>query len=251
MNRFTQTQYDNVQPSDYNKYMNYPLLPLAMALEPLLSSIEQLDYYIKSSRYACRYPSSDNLSFDESAAVYLYADEAGKQTLNSTLNRALRSGKHSLIEPWFLFLKLFNTALEKLPTVSGTFWRGMYADIAMNLRHNEQIVWGSVSSCSSSLDIIKCYLDNNSVLCSIEVINGKRICGYTHYTKENEVLLLPGTHLRVKKNDYNSSTGLRIVHLMEICNDSHNVSPSANNSISSSSKPTQDYSSKSLFCILI
>jgi hypothetical protein len=250
MNRFIQTQPDNGQSSSYNNYISHPLLSLTIAMKPLLSSIEQLDDRTKRSKIYCHHPSSHNLTKDESAAVYLYTEELNKQTLHSTLNRALRSGKISMIEPWFGFLKLFNTALEKLPTVNGTIWRGMYIDIAMNLRENEDIIWGSVSSCSISMDIIKSYLDSNSVLCSIEAINGKSICGYTGYIKEDEVLLLPGTRLRVTKNDCNASTGLRVVHLVEICNGSHNMSLSTDNFIPSRERSSEHDSSKYLHSFL-
>jgi hypothetical protein len=226
--------------------MNYPLLPLILALEPLLSSIDQLYYRIKFSKNDCFFPSIHNLTIEESAAVYLYAEEQDKPTLYSELNQALRSGNQSMTELWFGFLKLFNTALEKLPTVNGIFWRGMYIDIAKNLRENETIILGSVSSCSSSIDVIKSYLDGDSVFCSVKALNGKSIRGYTRYIKEDEVLLLPGTRLHVKKIDFDSSTRRRVVHLVEICDYRHNISPSTDNSISTSNKPSEHDSSKYL-----
>jgi hypothetical protein len=241
MNRFTQVFFDNGQLSNYKKYIDHPVLPLAIALEPLLSSIDKLDYCIKFAKNNCYFPSIRNLTIEESAAIYLYAEELHKPTLNSALNQALRSRNESMIEPWFGFLKLFNTALEKLPTVSRTIWRGMHIDIAKSLRENEVIIWGCVSSCSSSMNTIGLYLDANSVLCSIEAINGKYICGYTRYSKEDEILLLPGTRLRVKKNGYDVSIGRRVVQLVEICTD---------NFISSSDKPPEINSGNNLISFL-
>jgi hypothetical protein len=233
MNRFTQVFFDNGHPSSYKKHMEYPVLPLALALEPLLPSIDQLYYRIKFAKNNCYYPSIYNLTIEESAAVFLYAEELDKPTLNSALNQALRSRNESMIEPWFGFLKLFNSAMQKLPTVKKTIWRGIRTDIAKQLRENEDIIWGCVSSCSSSMNTIALYLDADSIFCSIEATNGKHIFGYTRYHKEDEILLLPGTRLRVKKNGYDASIGRRVVQLVEICTD---------NFISSSDKPSENNS---------
>ncbi|CAF1204676.1 unnamed protein product [Rotaria sordida] len=147
-----------------------------------------------------------------------------------------------MIEPWFSYLKLFNTALEKLPTISNKVWRGMSITIANNLKKNEDIIWGCISSCSSSIDIIKNYLDEKSILCSIEVKSGKHICGYTGYLKEDEVLLLPGTRLRVKKIGYDSSIRQHVIHLVEIANENHKTSTPIHTPISSTNKPFENAS---------
>ena len=50
----------------------------------------------------------------------------------------------------------------------------------------------------------------------IEAHNGKSLTGYTRYSGENEVLLMPDTKLRVVSNALSHESGLHIVHLQGI-----------------------------------
>mgnify|MGYP002394271285 FL=1 len=70
----------------------------------------------------------------------------------------------------------------------------------MNFTKDLLFIWWTISSCSSSLDVIKTFLQNknDSTLFLIEAINGKKVLGYTQYENENEVLLKFGTKFRVK-----------------------------------------------------
>jgi hypothetical protein len=218
MNRFIQTYFDNKLPDNYYDHIDYPVLPLMVALEPLLSQIDQLYPQIKlAERYCCQDP-DHKLTNDESAALYLYTQNYDQQSIYHQLNRVLRLANSSMVEPWFGFLKLFHTALEKLPTVKTKIWRGMHIDTAKNLRVNQDIIWCGVSSCSLSIDRIKVHLGKSSILCSIDSINGKSIRGYTPYIEEHEVILLPGTRLRVKTNSFDYSFGQQVIHLVETTN---------------------------------
>lgn len=224
MSRFIQNYFDNGQSSSYYKYTEYPLLPIQLALEPLLPRIDRLYERIHDSKDVCCISSKHNLSIDESTAIYLYTDDRHQPTLSSALNQALRSKIESMIEPWFGYLQLFNTALKKLPTVEGTVWRGIHTEIARKMRENENFVWGCVSSCSTSVDLIKSYGNQDTALCSIDVVEGKRICSYSKQSEEDEIVLLPGTRLRVKKSGHEVSIGRYVVRLVEIRNANHNAS---------------------------
>jgi hypothetical protein len=48
-----------------------------------------------------------------------------QESLYATLNRALRGVNHQELKPWFRYLKLFLTALFKLPSIEGVVWRGV------------------------------------------------------------------------------------------------------------------------------
>jgi hypothetical protein len=50
----------------------------------------------------------------------------------------------------------------------------------------------------------------------IEIQNGKDLAGYTQFPNENEVVLPPGTTLRVISNPLRATDGLHIVHLEEV-----------------------------------
>jgi len=66
------------------------------------------------------------LTWDESAAIYLYTMST---TFFSCLNDALRAENRHALKPWFAFLRLFMTALEKLPSSVGRVWRGVASDV--------------------------------------------------------------------------------------------------------------------------
>ncbi|CAF4557379.1 unnamed protein product [Rotaria socialis] len=67
-------------------------------------------------------------------------------------------------------------------------------------------------SCSTSLSIIKNFVGSNSTLFLIEAVNGKDISNYTNFPSESEVILCPGTRLRVV-SDPLDQTPMCVVHL--------------------------------------
>jgi hypothetical protein len=182
------------------------------------SHIDELKRSIKAAKKYCHFPSEHGLTHDESAAIYLYTMEGGENSFYRVLNEALRSEDRPAIKPWFPYLKLFDTALAKLPTVRKNIWRGVVGDISMNLKKGEEFTWWSVTSCSLSMDVVKDFLalEKTSTLFLIEAVNGKCVSGYTNYPDEDEVLLAPGTQLHVMANISNHPGGLNIVHLIEL-----------------------------------
>ncbi|CAF4263990.1 unnamed protein product [Rotaria socialis] len=201
MNRFADVDYENKRlPSVYG-YWDHPIWPFEKTMEPIKCQINRLDRFTKVAKQDCHFPSEHGLTRDESAAVYLYTMEWGDNSLYRVLNRALRSDDRDAVKPWFPFLRLFESALEKLPS------------------ENEMITWWGISSCSSTVSVIKKFLGANSTLFLIESVNGKNICGYTNYPNENEVVLGPGTRLRVENNALDHDGGLHVVHLREMTDD--------------------------------
>ena len=115
-------------------------------------------------------------------------------------------------------MKLFDTALDLLPTVKEVVWRGVPLDIGKSFTKNQMFTWWAISSCSSSVNVIETFLQNknNSTLFLIEVINGKKVSGYTEYEAEDEVILRIGTEFRVKADPLKRADGSHTVHLIEI-----------------------------------
>ncbi|CAF3548677.1 unnamed protein product [Rotaria socialis] len=237
MRRFIQSHHDNGLSPHYYDYREYRVLPLLSALERVESNISHLDHGITYFKHYGNHSSTFGLTQDESAAIFIYAYEYSESPLHSQLNLALRSENSSMLAPWFLYLKLLNTALQKLPTINGEVWRGMSIDIANRLAENEEIIWGCVSSCSLSKDIINRYINQNTVLCSIKVLNGKDICNYTLFRSDCEVLLLPGTRLLVKRISFDAYTRKRVIHLVELPDKNDTRPVSIHNSISARNKP--------------
>jgi hypothetical protein len=205
-------------PSAYG-YLDHKLLPLQEAIEPVLSQIHQLDRFVKTAKNECRFPSQHGLTRDESAAVYLYTIEGGENGFCQVLNRALRSENRPALKPWFAYLKkLFDTAVQKLPNLRTNVWRGVTRDIARNYKKDDEFTWWSISSCSTSVNVINDFLGPNSTLFLIEAVNGKAISSYTNYQGENEVILCPGTRFRVV-TDALDRPPLHLVHLREVSDD--------------------------------
>ncbi|CAF1045611.1 unnamed protein product [Rotaria sp. Silwood1] len=218
MNRFSDIDLSFKRLPPVYGYRSEKLVPIEKALEPIQSQIDELPYYIKIAKQYCHFPSEHELSHDESAAVYIYTMEWGETSLYRVLNNALRSENRQALKIWFPYLKLFDTALEKLPTVKEAVWRGVPIDIGKNFSKDQILTWWTVNSCSSSVNIIERFLgdDKNATLFLIEAINGKKISGYTEHESEDEVILRMGSKFRVKSDALKHSNGSHLVHLLEI-----------------------------------
>ncbi|CAF1391410.1 unnamed protein product [Adineta steineri] len=200
---------------------------LEAALKPIEPQIDQLQYYIKTAKKYCHYPSEHNLTHDESASIYIYTMEWGATSLYRLLNQTLRNENRELIKIWFPYLKLFDSALDKLPTVREVVWRGVSNDIGKYFTKDQLITWWTVNSCSSSVNIIENFLRYNekTTMFLIEAVNGKKISGYTAFKNEDEVVLKIGTEFRVKSNALNHPNGSYVVHLIEISDDQNPLPP--------------------------
>ena len=136
-------------------------------------------------------------------------------------------------------MKLFELGLDKLPTVKQVLWRGVNRDIGKSFTKNQHVTWWSISSCSSSVNIIKDFLGNNtsSTVFLIEAVNGKVISGYSEYENEDEVILRMGTQFSVKCNALEQPNGSYIVHLVEIDENDNKPLTTNGNEMYSSATP--------------
>ncbi|CAF0890204.1 unnamed protein product [Adineta steineri] len=224
MNRFSDIDCSFKKLPPIYGFLSEELVSIEKALEPIGSQIANLPYYIKIAKTYCHYPSEHGLTRDESASIYVYTMEWGEQTLYRILNKTLRNENRHLCKIWFPYLKLFDTALNKLPTVKEIVWRGITEDIGKNFHENQIITWWSVNSCSSKVSVIKGFLGNkkNSTTFLIEVLNGIKVCGYTEHESEHEIILRMGTELRVKSDALEHPKGSYHVHLIEINGENNN-----------------------------
>ncbi|CAF1224096.1 unnamed protein product [Adineta steineri] len=218
MHRFTDIESTSKQLPPIYGYQTHQLVPLSKALEPISSTIDQLNSSVKTAKNECRVPSKYGLTRDESAAVYLYTMEWGENSFYQVLNRALRAEDRSSLKPWFAYLKLFDVAVQKLPNVQKILWRGVPKDITRNYKQGDEFTWWTISSCSTSVNKIKDFLGPNSTLFSIEAINGKDVSSCTNYPNENEAILCPGTRFRVVSDPLDQPP-MHLIHLQEITDD--------------------------------
>ncbi|CAF4319927.1 unnamed protein product [Rotaria sp. Silwood2] len=240
MNRFGDIDASFKKLPPIYGYRSEKLVPIEKALEPIEPQINELPYYIKIAKRYCHFPSEHGLTHDESAAVYIYTMEWGETTLYRILNKALRSENRQALKIWFPYLKLFDTALDKLPTVKEVVWRGVPLDIGKNFAKDQIVTWWSVNSCSSSVDVIKNFLGSSkhSTLFLIEAIYGKKISRYTEYENEDEIILRMGSQFRVKSNPLDYSYSSHVVHFIEIDDNNDQSLTSAMNEMHSPAKPS-------------
>ena len=200
-------------------YEDEPLVSLEDACEPLKTFIEDLPQYIWIAKQNSKQP-DDGLSIDESAAIHLYTMEWTKnqKSLYAQLNRTLRSVNRQALKPWFRYLKLFLTALFKLPTVEGVVWRGVQGDLSSQYVKSFEQAWWALSSCTLSLNILESplYLGKTGTrtLFSIETYSGRRIRAHSYFKHEEEILLLPGTYFQVISS-LSPAENLYLIHLKE------------------------------------
>ncbi|CAF1034922.1 unnamed protein product [Adineta steineri] len=185
------------------EYAEEPLLPLYKACAPLENIIDDLSLYIKLILDETPEQPSDGLTIDESAAIRLYTFEwnVSYRSLYSMINRALKNNDHEALRPYFKYLKLFLTALVKLPCVPPmTVWRGVTRNLTVEFSVGTQVIWWAFLSCTTEMTVLEneLYLGNS----------GNR-------TTEDEVLLLPGTHMIVQ-SQLSPAPDLYIIHLKQV-----------------------------------
>lgn len=199
-------------------YLDYPEVPLEIAMEQLKDVLPRIMGYVQIAKARCEHP-ADGLTSDESASIYLYTMEA--VGVYKKLNQILEKNQLSLLTPWFLFLRLFHTALEKLPSQRRSVWRSVNGDITTqnqgDFTDGKLFTWWRVTSCTANVKIVKRFMKNNgpNTLIMINCINGKLVDRHSSYPREQEIILLPGTQLTVigEPMEWND---LRVTHLDEV-----------------------------------
>jgi hypothetical protein len=202
-------------------YEAVPLVPLEQAISSVSKFFDSIQDYVYIAKENCKYP-ADGLNQDESASIHLYTMQfAVDPSLHKILNTALRNENRETLKPWFPFLKLFLTALYKLPSCTRTVWRGLRdVDLSSKYPTGREFVWWGVSSCTLSVDILKSdyYLGTQgirTVFC-IECTAGKPIGLHSYFENhEQEVIIMPGSYFKVI-GQLNPAAGLYIIKLKQI-----------------------------------
>ena len=196
------------------------LVPLKDAAMKLRKLVDDVDSRVWTAVNRCKNP-ADKLTQDESAAIVLYTIEwdPTHPSLYLVLNQTLRLEDRRKLIPWFPYLKLLLTGLFKLPAIHCTVWRGVIGDMRTYYKKDDTVTWWGFSSCTTAINVLQSsqYLGESGprTLFAIECLNGKSIKRHSYFTEEEEVLLLPCTHLQVIGH-LTSLENLYIIHLREI-----------------------------------
>ncbi|CAF4436556.1 unnamed protein product [Rotaria socialis] len=201
-------------------YEEMPLVSLEVAVAPLESFLPDIQTYACMTKQGWQ-ESADGLSLDESAAIMLYTTvwEPFDECLYVALNAALRSGQRPLLKPWFLFLKLFLTAFNRLPYTSRcNVYRWTELDLQLQYTKGKPVIWWGFSSCTASIEAFesKRVLGKSGpkTLFAIECFSGKDIRKHSYNPSDDEILLCPGTYFEVV-SCIDARADLHIIQLKE------------------------------------
>jgi hypothetical protein len=214
LERFVNNALSDLQEANRSPiygYQHLPILTLEEATEKIILLVPDITDYVTEAKKNCN-QNSDLLTHDESAAIYLYSMPI---SFFQCLNIALRAENRDTLKPWFAFLKLFITALEKLPSTKTTVWRGVSGDVSSKFVDNVVQTWWSVNSCSMALDVVEIYLGTTGTVFAIDTIHAKDISKFSLFENEQEFVLMPGTRVRAKGKSLNFQNHFFLVSLKE------------------------------------
>ncbi|CAF3043452.1 unnamed protein product [Rotaria sp. Silwood2] len=202
-------------------YQDKPLVSLTQAIEPVSGFFNEIEDDIFVALHNCQNP-ADELNQQESASIHLYTMQlSGGPSLYHLLNQSLCAENRDELQPWFLFLKLFLTALHKLPSQSGIVWRGIRdVDLSSKYKKGMKFAWWGVSSCTVDIEVLESdqFLSKygKRTLFSIECIHGKSVAKHSYFKNtEKEIILMPGSYFEVM-GQLNPAPELHIIQLKEI-----------------------------------
>ncbi|CAF3790148.1 unnamed protein product [Adineta steineri] len=212
----------NLNIESINGYEQEQLLSLEEACQPLHNILgTELQLYVTIAKLNSKQPIHE-LTPDESASIYLYTMEWNQpeKSLHVLLKQTLVAIDRKQLQYWSKYLKLFFTALFKLPYAEyHTVWRGVPKDVTEYYREGDEMTWRSLISTTSSFNILQSpmYLGREKVetIFQIKTRNGKSIREHSHLESEEEILLLPGIVLKVMGTS-KQGDGIHIIHLHEV-----------------------------------
>jgi hypothetical protein len=202
-------------------YQDQPILSLNETIEPISKFFNRIEDYVFTALHNSQNP-PDKLNQQESAVIHLYTMQfSGGPSLYEILNQTLRAENREELKPWFSFLKLFITALYKLPSRSETVWRGVKGvDLSSKYKIGTKFVWWGVSSCNTNINTLESesFLGKTGerTLFSIKCTNGKSIVNHSYFKKtEDEIILMPGSYFEVIGH-VNLGAQLHLIELKQI-----------------------------------
>ncbi|CAF4016817.1 unnamed protein product, partial [Rotaria sp. Silwood1] len=184
-------------------YEDVPLESLENAVEPLVHLLPKVQSFACAAKEKCKKPPADGLTLDESAAIMLYSMgwKPHDKCLYIALNATLRSRDREKLQPWFLYLKLFLTALSRIPSKNRFVFRGVKQNLRDQYPKGATITWWGFSSCTTSIEVLQSELflgkTGTRTMFTIECNSGKDISKHSFYPKEEEILLLAATQFKV------------------------------------------------------
>lgn len=198
-----------------------PIVSLEEAVKPLVSVVPDVKRMAYVAKEKCLNPPPDGLTLDESASIMIYTMEwyPHEQSLYYMLNGTLRRENREELKPWFLYLKLVFTALNNIPSLHVSVYRGVNASAGDEYKTGRTIIWWGFSSCTASIEVLENEIflqkQGERTMFHIECDSAKDIRRHSQFNKEDEILLLPGRQFQIVGRLRNSD-GLATIQLKEV-----------------------------------
>jgi hypothetical protein len=148
------------------------------------------------------------------------------------------------LKPWSLYLKLFVTSLEKLPTLSQTIYQGIKMDLSDQYPQGKTFVWWAFSSCTTSIQVLQSeqFLGKTGArtLFNINRESGKDIRQHSFFSTEDEILVIAARKFEVV-SCLDSGNDLFIIQTKEIESDYPLLGSARNRLLSDSSNNSSPF----------
>ena len=183
-------------------FADLAILPLELAVQPLMTLLPAIQIYVQQAKEKCLQP-AHGLTCDQSASIMLCTMrwQPLDQCLSYVLNKILRSTDRHKLKPWYSYLKLLFTSLDRIPSFHRTIYRGIQSDVSSHYIKNRSIIWWDFSLCSSTIDRLYSgkYLNRKDprTILTIECYSSKDISQHAYDPSLELILLLPATQLQV------------------------------------------------------
>jgi hypothetical protein len=177
-----------------------PLLTFGTATAPVAKILAGLDGYVKRAlefgKQKTGTAGAYGMTADEIAALYLYTCESA---FYRQINATLRHPDRTHLSPYSAYLRLFFSAVSRLPNQRASLWRGVALDLRAQYPLGRTVTWWGVSSCTSKFAVAKAFLGSRGrrTLFEIAPATAVGIRNFSAFTGEEEFVLAPGTRLKV------------------------------------------------------
>jgi len=185
-----------------------------------------LEKAAQQARKAVEPMEMESLTVDEASAIHLYTGNV----LYRKLNTDLRDGDRRKARPYFAYLRLLLGGFDKLSdaqwknteVMSRELFRGAEGDLSEQYPEGATVTWWAVSSCTPDLAVATGFVGasgDGGTLFRITTQTAVSIEELSAFRGEKEVLLAPGTRLRVNKVVKGNAPFAAEVHLTELPGD--------------------------------
>ncbi|CAF1298436.1 unnamed protein product [Rotaria magnacalcarata] len=197
--RFTQVEWQNKSVLLIDELKTTDRLQtVTQALQRASHHIHKIEIYLKDAEEHFNGKGLGELTYDECAALQICTREIDRESICMLLNRALCSEDGKALRTWLPFLRILNSAGQKLPDFKGQCWRIGKVDILNQIKKEKHITWPGISFCSKDRNFILNRCTNQEAIIFLITSNhGKDISKYSTNSNQKEILLMPGTRLEV------------------------------------------------------